>query len=173
MLSVSLCLMPTVASAQRTTSGQGMLSFEGQWPHGVSISYGQYLPSSMWEAGAYTQYRTTPVNSDCMMEYMPAAVFGNWMYRLVGTRSRMFNLYAGAGAFLGWEFFDPWKTLPDFLSEEIGSGVFIYGINAKLQAEIFFTRRTAFLISGSAPMNFTSPCSWIQPTAAFGIRIDL
>lgn len=173
VICAALCLMPAAASAQRTVSGQGMVSLDGAWPHGASLCYGQYLPSSFWEAGAFAQWRSTAVNDSYTMPYMPVGVFGNWMYRLVGTRSRVFNLYTGAGVFLGWEFYDPGNDLPDFVSEDLTGGTFLYGINAKIQAELFFTRTAAFLFTGTAPINFSSPCTWAQPCAAFGIRIDL
>ena len=161
------------AAAQRTTAGQGMLSIEGGYPCAVGLSWGQYLPSSMWEAGAFAQYRTYHVSPEYSMPYYPAALYGDWMYRVAATRSRAFNLYAGAGVFLGWEFYDPQKTLPDFISSSLSEGAFLYGVNPKIQAELFFTRRMAVILSGSAPINFTSSCAWIQPYGSFGLRLDL
>ena len=161
------------AAAQRTTAGQGMLSLDGGYPCAASLSYGQYLPSSLWEAGAFAQYRSYYINSEYSMPYYPVGVFGNWMYRIISTRSRVFNVYAGAGVFLGWEFYDPEKTLPDFISSSLIDGAFLYGVNPKIQAEVFFTRRIAVILSGNAPINFTSSCAWIQPCGSIGFRLDL
>ena len=172
VFTLALCLLSAGAQAQRTSSGQGMLSFEGQWPHGASVSAGGYLASSLWEAGAFAQWRCAHLDA-YDMEYLPAAAFGDWMYRLCGTRSRALNLYAGAGVFLGWEFFDPRGTLPETVLEETGSGVFLYGALAKIQLEIFFSRTVALILSGMAPFNFSSPYSWIEPVGTFGLRIDL
>lgn len=167
-----ICLAFT-ASAQRTTAGRGMLSAEAQYPCGASLSYGQYLHSSIWEAGARVQWRNYVINSEYTMPYMPLCAFADWMYRIVGTRSRVFNMYAGAGVFLGWEFYDPGKTLPDFISSSLSSGTFLYGVEAKLQMEVFVSKRLALLFSGVAPFNFSSPCSWIQAYGSLGIRLDL
>lgn len=170
---VLLCAMPISARAQRTTCGGGMVSLEGFYPLGAGLSYGQYLPSSFWEAGLSALWRNYDINSEYKMQYMPLCVYGNWLYRIAATRSRSFNLYAGTGVFLGWEFYDPRKTLPAFISGTISDGTFLYGINAKLQMEIFLSRRFAVLLSGIAPINFSSPCAWIQPCVSFGLRLDL
>ena len=168
-----LCALPLTARAQRTTCGGGMVSLEGFYPLGAGLSYGQYLPSSYWEAGVNALWRNHDINDEYKMQYMPLCAFGNWLYRIVGTRSRSINLYAGAGVFLGWEFYDPCKTLPDFISGAISDGTFLYGISAKIQLQAFLSRRFSVLLSGLAPINFSSPCKWIQPCASLGLRLDL
>lgn len=169
-----LCLMPIAAFAQRTTGGQGMITIEGGFPHTACLSYGMYLPSSMWEAGAALQLRTATLANGEQQPYLPSYAFGNWIYRLAGTSSRSFNIYAGAGAFLGWEFPSHVKALSVSEAQNgSGSGTFLYGINAKVQAEIFFSKRFALIISGNAPVNFSSTYSLFQPCGCFGFRIDL
>lgn len=173
VLFVTLCGMSLPANAQRTTSGGGMVSLEGFYPLGAGLSYGQYLSSSFWEVGVSALWRDYAINDEYTMQYMPTTAYGNWLYRIAATRSRSLNIYAGAGAFLGWEFYDPRKALPVFISGEISDGTFLYGINAKIQLEAFLTRRFAILLSGNVPINFSSPCTWIQPHASFGLRLDL
>lgn len=168
-----LCASPLMARAQRTTSGGGMIGLEGFYPLGAGLSYGQYLPSSFWEAGVNALLRDCALNDGQNMQYMPLCAFGNWLYRIAGTRSRSINLYAGAGAFLGWEFCDPCRTLPDFISDTNPDGTFLYGISAKIQLQAFLSRSFSVLLSGVAPINFTSPYNRIQPCASLGLRLDL
>lgn len=168
-----LCVLPITARAQRTTCGGGMVSLEGFYPLGGGLSYGQYLPSSLWEVGVNGLWRDYAINDEHKMQYLPVCAYGNWMYRIAATRTRSFNLYAGMGAFLGWEFYDPGKTLPESISEELSKGTFLYGINPKIQMQIFPSKRFSVLLSGIAPINFSSPCSWIQPCVSLGLRLDL
>lgn len=168
-----LCALPQPAQAQRTTCGGGMVSLEGFYPLGAGLSYGQYLPSSYWEAGVNALWRSHDINDESKMQYMPLSVYGEWLYRVVGTRSRSLNLYAGAGVFLGWEFYDPFTSLPDHLSSNLPAGTFLYGIRAQAQLQIFLSRSFSILLSGKAPINFSSPCTWIQPCVCFGLRLDL
>lgn len=171
---VCLCLVSISAFAQRTTGGQGMISIEGGYPHAACFSFGSYLPSSMWEAGAALQWRKAILDNGDSQPYLPSYAFGNWMYRLAGTRSRAFNIYAGAGVFLGWEFLSGVKTLPvSETGDDSASGTFLYGINAKVQAEIFLAKSFAVILSGNAPVNFSSKYNWIQPCGCFGFRINL
>lgn len=174
ILCSSLLLMPIAASAQRTASGHGMVSLSGSYPWGAELSYGQYLPSSFWEAGAQGLLRSYPINQEISMKYAQVFAYGDWMYRLAATRNRLLNLYLGAGAFLGYESYDPWKQLPSHISSDvISKGTFLYGILGKLQIQIFMNRYLSLLLTASAPVNFASPITWIQPSGSLGLRLDL
>lgn len=174
LLTAFLVLMPIGASAQRTANGQGMISLSGSFPLGGSLSYGGYLNSSFWEAGAMGLFRSHDLSEGNPMDYAQAFAFGDWMYRLVATRNRVLNLYIGGGAFIGYEFNDPWKKLPEDVRGTLSSsGTFLYGILGKLQLQLFLSRSLSILLSAEAPVNFTSPITWIQPCGSLGLRLDL
>ena len=174
LLMAVLALVPVSASAQRTAKGQGMITLTGTYPLGGELSYGGYLNSSFWEAGAIGLFRTHSLGEVSPMDYAQALAFGDWMYRLAGTRNRVLNLYIGGGAFLGYEFYDPWNKLTEGQKESLSSsGTFLYGILGKLQLQLFLSRSLSILLSAEAPVNFTSPITWIQPCGSLGLRLDL
>lgn len=164
---------------QRTMRGESFISaevhdtFQPPYGRGADLSYGQYLLGSYWKAGIFATGYTLTLDDGTPMEYIHAGAYGEWMYRLTGTRSRALNLYGGGGVFLGYEAEDPRGLLGEWEKPDMTGGSFLYGIRPSLEAELFITRRIAVIISGSAPINFTSAHGWLHCQAGAGLRINL
>lgn len=176
-----LCVAPGVeASAQRTMRGENLITVEGSYPFtgpygwGADLTYGQYLLSSYWKAGASVSTYSATFTDGQPLPYLHACAHGGWMYRLVGTRNRVFNLYGGAGAFLGYEAVDPKGLVPEeYKGEDFSSGRFLYGVQVSLEMEIFFSRRVALILGARAPMNFSSPYGWFHYQVGGGLRLNI
>ena len=168
------------ARAQRTMRGESLLTAEAHYPFsspywmGADLSYGQYLLSSYWKTGiCATEYSHPLDGEELSMGYLHAAAYGEWMYRLAGTRNRCLNLYGGAGAFLGYEAVDAWDLIPSEMKEDYASGYFLYGLSASLELEIFLSRRVAVTLVGRLPVNFSSQFGWLHYHAGAGLRVNL
>lgn len=167
------------ARAQRTMRGENLISVGVHYPFsepywmGVDFSYGQYLLGSYWKAGVSLTEYTFPLAEDVPMGYEHATAYGEWMYRLAGTRNRLLNLYAGPGLFLGYEMADFWGLLPDTLTEACPKGSFIYGIRLSVEAEVFLSRRVAVTLGASLPASITSTFGHLHCQAGAGIRLNL
>ena len=167
------------ARAQRTMKGEDLISVGVHYPFsnpywmGVDFSYGQYLLGSYWKAGASMTEYTYPLSEDIPMGYLHIAAFGDWMYRIVGTRNRLFSLYGGPGLFLGYEMPDAWGLIPDSYKEDYSKGYFLYGIRLSLEMEVFLSKRFALTLGGSLPVNFSSPFGKFHYQAGVGLRLNL
>jgi len=175
-----LCVVPNLeASAQRTMRGESLLSAEVHYPFskpywlGADLSYGEYLLNSYWKAGASVTEYTHSLPDEVSMGYLHATAYGEWMYRLVGTRSRCFCMYGGGGAFLGYEGVDAFSLLPAEMKEDFGSGYFLYGVSVSLELEVFFSKRVAFILNGRLPLNFSSQFGWFHYQAGAGLRLNI
>jgi len=167
------------AHAQRTMRGESLLTAGTHYPFsspywlGADLSYGQYLLSSYWKAGiSATEYSHHP-DSGADIGYLHAAAYGEWMYRIAGTRNRAFNLYGGGGVFLGYEAIDAFSLLPEEMKEDYPKGAFLYGVNASFEMEIFFSKKVALVIGGRLPMNFSSQFGWFHYQVGAGLRFNL
>lgn len=167
------------ASAQRTMRSQGHLSIESvsavnynTWPGG-RISYGTYLLSSMWQAGLECDHFGANLSSGHMLDYLDVNLFAGWQKRLAATRSRNLCLYAGGGATLGYEFMDPWRTIPPHVDIGVAKDTFIYGVYAKTEMEFFPVKKVALILSATASANIPSKIRWYHFTTSLGIRIDI
>lgn len=174
------CVVPDLeASAQRTMRGETLLSAEVHHPFskpyglGADLTYGEYLLDSYWKAGASVTEYAHPLSDEQPLEYLHAAAYGEWMYRLAGTRNRCFCMYGGGGAFLGYEGVDVFSLLPADEKENFGSGYFLYGVSLSLEMEVFFSKRVAFILGGKLPLNFSSPFGWFHYQAGAGLRLNI
>ena len=172
-----LCLFGSI-KAQRTMQGQNMagVSINHNFPDiGFSLAYGGYTMTGLWAIQAstdlYSQYLSAEKNK--RLQYCHIAVSGYYMTSFFRTRSRNFNLYGGGGALLGYEIIDPLKRTPKEVEVSLEDGYFIYGVFAKIETELFISRRTAFTITAETPINFSSPLDRIHYKAGIGIRIML
>lgn len=176
---LSLLLVTTKANGQRTMRSQNLISAEFRTPFtgatdlGGELSWGQYLLNSYWQVSLNGCTHGKLLSTSDRLEYLQALVSGQYMYRLVGTRSRSVSLYGGGGVFLGYEFYDPWGKIPTNLDIGIGSGTFLYGVLAKVELEIFLTKRLAVILSGQTPINFSSPLGWIRWQVGAGVRVNI
>jgi len=167
------------ARAQRTMRGESLLSIEAHYPFtspygiGGEISYGQYLLSSLWKAGiCVTEYTASPTDY-LSLGYLHANAYGQWMYRIAATRSRVLNLYAGGGVFLGYESVMSWNDLPESFTQDHSSGKFLYGVFPSLEMEIFFSKKVALFLGASLPINFSSQFRHLNYQTGAGIRINM
>lgn len=138
----------------------------------ADLGYGKYMLSSLWRAGVRAGGYNYPV-SGSSLEYVHISLYGEWLYRVAATRGRTLNLYAGGGAFIGYEAYDPRKGLDPWIDTGLGSGAFLYGVHARTEAEVFFTRRAALVVSLTIPLNFSSPLGWFHCQTGLGLRYDL
>lgn len=174
-----LALAAVEASAQRTMEGQYFISaglshdFTVPAAFGGSMSYGQYLHNSYWKISAEVQNRGTKLTTGHDFEYTHVFLAGDWMYRCVSTTDRSLSLYAGAGAFMGYEGYDIMHKIPANISTSLDSGMFLYGIRPSIEMEYFVSRSFALLIGGSLPMHLGSPTGWFKWSVGIGVRYNL
>ena len=176
-----LCLYSSVCSAhaQRTMKGQGMIttgassSITRMQDIGAELGYGQYLLRGYWYSAAGVSTHKIRTSGSYLMRFIDFIGGGGYMHRLVSTRSRSISLYAGGGAFLGYEIYDPLKELPSSISTGLAAGSFLYGISARAEVEFFITGRFAIAASLSAPVNFSSPVSLFRPAILMSLRYNI
>lgn len=167
------------AHAQRTMRGESLVTAEVHYPFsspywfGADLSYGQYLLASCWTAGATITQHTASISDGSPLDYMHICAYGEWLYRLAGSRNRLFGIYSGAGAFLGYEAVDPKGIVPEEYGEELPGGQFLYGVQLSLEMEIFFCRRAALVIGARAPLCFPSSFGWFNCQVGAGVRINI
>ena len=175
-LSVALMLLAQGASAQRTMRGQYAVSADALWSGtvpGGSLAFGQYLQSSLWEAGLSCRSFARSLSTGDTLRYLDVCAEGRWSYRLLSLRSRALSLYGGGGVFMGYEWYDPFGKVPDDIDTGLGDGVFLYGVSASLDAEVFVLRRLALVVGASAPVNFSSSLGHFRWEVSAGLRLNL
>ena len=176
------------ASAQRTATGKafiGVNQFVSGYAipsGGLGIEGGQYLVNSYWKAGVravdWNQKVADVLDEDgdrVWFDHILWNLSGSWMYRVAGSYSRRFNLYIGAGAFLGLNHYEVFKKLPSELRGEFPKVEFVYGVDPELEFEIFPFRKVALVLGIQSPLTFSSSLStdfW-HLSASLGIRINL
>ena len=140
---------------------------------GAEAFFSRYTLGGFWETGISAKQYNAPTTAGISISSLGIAAVGNYLFRLVGTRSRGVNLYGGAGAFLGYEAIDPMRRLPDSIQTSLDSGYFLYGLQAKLVAELFIAKKVAFILEGSIPVNFSSPMGRFHYDAGVGMKFLL
>ena len=179
LTSVLLLATASSAAAQRTMKGQHAVGAEvsADVPNlgdlGLCLNYSQYLLNSYWQVYASAGDNHIQTDRGPLMEYVDCFIGGDFMYRLIATRSRSVSLYAGGGAFIGYEFYDPRKDLPANINTNLPTGSFLYGISPRIEAEFFLTRQMAITLGTSAMVNFSSPLVKLRPQLRVGLRIDI
>lgn len=172
------------ARAQRTMDGQFFLGAEGRWPLGAAIGTGQYIPWGYWHAGVTADRisRAFMEGNDgerVSLEFYQPMAEGGIMPRIISTRSRILNIYAGASLMVGVEYFDPFKKLPDNVVVILPSGddvayrKFIFGACPRVEMEVYMGPRVALVAAARAPLTFGSQMGWAHVTAALGLRINM
>lgn len=175
VVAIALHVCPS-ARAQRTMDRQYFAQAEGLWSGstpGGSAAFGQYLLNSVWQAGAAMRSYSRTISTGDALCVSDIVAFGECDYRLISTRGRHFSLYAGGGVFLGYQMYDPWGTLPETVETGLGKGVFLYGIQANLRAEVFFCRRGALLLSVCTPIDIPSAAGVFHWEMSAGLRFNL
>ena len=165
--------------AQRTMRDQNLLTVQMQTPctdaryFGGSVSWGRYMLDAYWKASVSVVPRGVQLSTGHTMDLVSLRAGGAYMHRLASVRSRVFSLYGGGGAFIGYELYDPASRLPGNISTGLGDGAFIYGIDPTIEAEVFFTRRLAFTAGCTMPLTFGSATRWIRLNATAGLRLNI
>ncbi len=178
---ILLCLISSICSAhaQRTMKGQGILTagatsgITRMLDMGAEVGYGQYLLRGYWYTAASVASHKIRTSGAYLMRYIDLLGGGGYMHRLVSTRSRSISLYAGGGAFLGYEIYDPAGELPSSISTGLAAGSFLYGISARAEVEFFITGRLAVSASVCAPVNFSSPVTLFRPALLMSLRYNI
>ena len=174
VVTATLCCLS--ASAQRTMSGQSSLCLQSSWTgssFGAEAFFSQYTLGGFWEAGLSAKQYKKDTSAGVDINSLNIAASGNYLFRLVGTRSRSINLYGGAGAFLGYEAIDPMHKMPSTIQTNLKNGYFLYGLQAKLVAEFFISKSFAFTLNGCVPINFSSPMGWFHYDIGLGMKVML
>ena len=170
---------PLSAMAQRTMKGQhaGGAEATGCIPRlgdlGLCLNYSQYLLNAYWQVAAYTGNNHIMTSNGIPMEFIDCTIEGGYMHRLVSTRSRSLSLYAGGGAFIGYEFYDPRKDLPANIETNLPTGTFLYGLSPMIEAEFFIIKRLALTLGGCFHLTFSSPLVILRPELRLGVRFDI
>ena len=165
--------------AQRTMRDQNLLTASMQTPctgikdFGASVSYGRYTLDAFWKASASVVPRGVQLSTGHTMDLISLRAGAAYMHRLASVRSRVFSLYGGGGAFIGYELYDPASRLPGNISTGLGDGAFIYGIDPGIEAEVFLSRRLAFTAGCTMPLTFGSATRWIRVNATAGLRLNI
>ena len=161
------------ASAQRTSSGQSSISISCTY-NGTSVGaeafYQQYTLNGFWEAGIMGADYSAPLRGYGALRYDDLSAAGGYAFRLLATRSRGINWYAGAGAFAGIEYLDPLHRLPSYLDLGRKQLSFLYGVYARTTLEIFLGMRVALLVQATLPVNFSSSVSHWHYGVGGGIK---
>lgn len=174
--------------AQRTSTGKpfiGASQFVSGYAipsGGFGIEGGQYLVSSYWKVGVRAvdwNQKIADIRDEegnrIWFDHILWNLSGSWMYRLAGTYSRRFNLYVGAGAFLGLNHYEVFKKLPSELQGEFPKVEFVYGVEPAIDIEVFPFRRVAFVLGIQSPVTLSSSLKtdlW-HLSGSLGVRINL
>ena len=174
--------------AQRTSTGKpfiGVNQFVSGYSipsGGVGIEGGQYLVSSFWKVGVRAvdwNQKIADIRDEegnrIWFDHILWNLSGSWMYRLAGTYSRRFNLYVGAGAFLGLNQYEVFRKLPSELQGEFPKVEFVYGVEPAIDIEVFPFRRVAFVLGIQSPVTLSSSLKtdlW-HLSGSLGVRINL
>lgn len=191
ILMTVLALSGHDACAQRTVWGQRMVSahfMKNLFPAanvkvmGGEAYFGQYFSSFYWQAGAQFTAGTRDVPVNCF------TLSGGAMYRLYGTRSRMFNMYVGGSAMLGLDFVSSTDAVTTVIDADSTSGIhlpdeengdektygtgFVIGIEPRVELE-FFPLRSAALVGGfTMPIKFKTQQDVVTGRFYIGARLN-
>ena len=191
------------ASAQRTSQGNAFVGISPYVSGysipsgGLGVEAGQYLLHSYWKVelravdwnqkiagdGDEAEEAVPEEGTDIVEEETASVYFdhilwnlsGSWMYRLLASDDRRFNVYVGAGAFLGSNQYEVFHQLPEETPGEFPSEEFVYGAEPRVEIEFFPFRRTALVLGVQSPLTFSSSLKtdrW-HVSASLGVRINI
>ena len=146
---------------------QNLLTVQTQTPctaaryFGGSVSWGRYTLDAFWKASASVVPRGVQLSTGHTMDLISLRAGAAYMHRLASVRSRVFSLYGGGGAFIGYELYDPASRLPGNISTGLGDGAFtlihrvadpkVSGIVHPAVKASLLLRKTSASIPGSMP----------------------
>ena len=157
---------------QNTVTVESSFSLHRMKDIGGSLAWGMYGNHDYWSVKARFNPFTQHYDSRYDVQYVHATVGADWMWRIVSDRRRIVSLYGGGGVFLGAEIIDPWKRLPKHLEVNGKKTVFLYGIDATVSMEVYFTKRTAFVLSSWIPLTIPSSARPVHFVMDAGVRVS-
>ena len=138
---------------------------------GGELFVGQYLANCYWQAG----FQMTPPTKKSYLtedgtgfvhQYGCFLASGGMMYRFFGTRNRVFSLYGGGNALFGLDFPDFGAAAQNvFVDKESGrisdktedlKASIVYGLEPRLEAEIYFSRKAAVVLGVAVPVRIST-----------------
>lgn len=181
-MSVLLILAAVVsASGQRTSKGQFYVGADWAttvYPklmsyHVFNLETGQYTLFGKWQAGV--QYATRDAYG-----IVSVLAKGGAMYRFCASRGRVVNFYGGANLLMGADFCS--EQISVLIPDEDGSTKtevqeaktgFVWGLEPKLELEIFPFTRVAFYLGASLPVKFATQQKAFSIVPYAGLRFNL
>lgn len=163
--------------AQRTMRGQYFVDLGVRYPVGAQVSVGQYLIPAYWKAGVELMRMREYLKAGGAVEELSLDIWqakaqGEFMYRLVSTRSRALSLYGGAGVWIGAEAVDPLYRVPeDIIISLDRKYTFVTGVTPKIEMEVFMGNHVALVLGGQLPLAFMSRIRVVSAQATAGIRV--
>ncbi|MBQ0070997.1 MAG: conjugal transfer protein TraO [Spirochaetales bacterium] len=172
--------------AQRTSQGTFFATIETGTTFSsfglVGIEGGLYSRNGFWDVriGSMMISRRTVgsmAENTGRLSAMRADLEGSYMFRLYSNKNRIFNLYAGGGAFIGAEMIDPFGTFSRTAVLPFStSTVFIYGISPRADAEFFFLPMTVpnLALTGiiRTPLCFNSQMQMFHAELLVGLKYN-
>lgn len=181
VISLVLLLAPlTEASGQRTVPGQWLGDAgvsvplaPGSPASAAWVRAGRYLAGSYWSAGA----RLAPVSPDG--EAGSLLLSGGMMWRLAATRDRLLGFYAGGDVFVGADYtaglgaavVDVVSEDGDDSPEDSRTGL-TYGVEPRVEAEVFPFRRVGIVAGTAAQARMRSMRPALAAMIYVGIRVN-
>lgn len=184
---LSLFLTGLPARAQRTMKGQYFITgsfMKDFYPPtstdvlGGEVFFGQYLGSFYWHAGLQYTPSYEKVAFGCFN------VAGGAMYRLLETRSRMFNLYVGGDALFGCDYPGGRNVIRDIVVDEKtgaiktddlpeeGKTAIVYGLEPRIELEFFVLKKVALVGGASAPVKVKTQQEVLTGKFFAGLRVN-
>ena len=175
------------ARAQRTIAGQMFVSADfmaavhprGSHVVGGEAFVGQYRGAFYWMGGLQHTPATERVNVGC------TDVAGGVMYRLVDTRNRMLNIYAGGLALVGLDYPKGRKPVEDLIVnpdtgaiDTSGEGApsartaFVVGVEPRLELEVFPVGGFGLVGGVAAPLKFVTQQDVLSIRLYAGLRVN-
>lgn len=169
------------ADAQRTSRGQFYVGADWSttvYPkvlsyHIANVEVGQYTLFGKWQAGV--RYATADAYG-----IQSVLVHGGAMYRFCGSRGRVVSFYGGGDFIIGADFCseqisvlvpdDNGKTKTE--TKEATTG-FVWGVDPKLEMEVFPFTRVAFYLGASFPVKFSTQQKAFSIVPYAGLRVNL
>jgi len=182
ILSVLLILAAVLsASGQRTSKGQFYVGADWGttvYPkpmsyHVINVEAGQYMLFGKWQAGV--TYSTRDAYG-----IVSVLAHAGSMYRFCASRSRIVNFYGGGDMIMGADFCS--EQISVLVPDDDGTSKtevreaktgFVWGLNPKLELEVFPFTRMAFYMGVSLPVKFSTQQKAFSIVPYFGVRVNL
>lgn len=169
----SECQAQRTMQFRKHITADAVSGFTSKSDFGGGVAFGGYLLKGYWNTEITAIPLSVHLSTGDRMRYMQITATGEYLYRILTVRSRAFSLYGGGGVFLGWEFYDPMRKLPEEIDIGIADGTFLYGVRPRIETEVFFCRNAALVIGTSIPVNLSSPVRKYHIELTAGIRLNI